>query len=122
MKNVTSKGTNKETYECFDTINDRIKEIRLNNKMTISTVSKLLGYSVDLIKKIESGKRNVTTDHVIDYCNYFKVPSDYILFRKKNKSTKEQLAEQIAELPIHDQLELTKSIIDRLYKLQSNSD
>lgn len=80
---------------------DRIKALRLKEKMNQTQLGELLGVSQDAISKIEKGINNPTVQQIEALSKLFNVTSDYILFG--TESTKD-----IAPI----ELEILKTIRD----------
>lgn len=98
--------------ESDNQIYDRLKKLRESRKLSRTTLAQKFGVCADLIKRLESGTRNLTIDHLSAYHNFFRVSYDYILDGKGSKNSPEKLAEEIANLPADEKKELLKMVID----------
>lgn len=63
----------------MDTIANRIKEIRKENRLSQSSLGKLLGVSQDNVSLWKTGKSYPSVQHVIILAKTFNVSADYIL-------------------------------------------
>ena len=63
----------------MDTIANRIKEIRKENKLSQSQFGKILGVSQDNVSLWETGKSSPSVQHVIIIAKAFNTSADYIL-------------------------------------------
>ena len=61
-------------------IGKRLKDLREQNHMKQSDLSKEWNCKRESISKYETGDRCITMDRLVDYVNTFGVPADYILF------------------------------------------
>lgn len=61
----------------------RIKEIRLENKMTQEKFGKTLAVSQDTISLWEKGESPPSIYHVVKICKIYNVSADYILGLKE---------------------------------------
>lgn len=64
-------------------IADRLKKLRINKNLNLKELAEILNLSDSGISKYENDKANPTANVIINYCNYFNVSSDYILFGKE---------------------------------------
>lgn len=60
-------------------IGDRIKALREKLKLTQEQLSQNIGINVNTIASYERNIREPKLDTVVKFCNYFNVPSDYLL-------------------------------------------
>ena len=60
-------------------IAQRIKEIRLENKLNQSDFGKIISVSQDTISLWEKGKSLPNTEFIIEICKKFNVSADYLL-------------------------------------------
>ncbi len=58
---------------------ERIKELRLEAKLSLRQLANVLNVSANTISRWERGERVPTADHIIALSKYFGVSSDYIL-------------------------------------------
>lgn len=58
---------------------ERIKELRLEKKLSILQLSKEIGVSDATICRWENNKTDVTGENLITLAKFFKVSSDYLL-------------------------------------------
>ena len=65
------------------TINQRIKEIRLENNLNQSDFGKSLSVSQDTISLWEIGKSTPSAELIIEICNKYNVSADYLLGLKE---------------------------------------
>ena len=57
----------------------RLKELRLDRKLTQMDVANAVGVSFGIISKWENSKRQPTLENIKALCLYFKVTSDYLI-------------------------------------------
>lgn len=62
-----------------DKIAQRIKEIRLENKLNQSDFGKSISVSQDTISLWEKGKSLPNTEFIITICKKYKISADYLL-------------------------------------------
>ena len=62
-----------------DTIAQRIREIRVENKLSQADLGKLLSVSQDTISLWERGKSLPNTEFIIEICKKFEISADYLL-------------------------------------------
>lgn len=103
-------GTNIEDCE----IQERIKRLRENRRLSQAELAQIFNVSEDLIKKMENGSRNVTLDHVRSYHDFFHVSFDYLIYGKQERRPMERMLEEIGSLSPDEKKELVKYIIDIL--------
>lgn len=60
---------------------NRLKEIRVQNKITQEELGRLLGVQKAAICKYETGRVAIPGEMLVRLCDYFKVSSDYLLGR-----------------------------------------
>lgn len=60
-------------------IAQRIKEIRLENKLSQSNFGKTISVSQDTISLWEKGKSLPNTEFIIEICKKYNVSADYLL-------------------------------------------
>lgn len=58
---------------------ERLKELRLENKLTQDKLCELTGISQSAISAYEKNAIVPTIDVVIVFCNFFKVSADYLI-------------------------------------------
>lgn len=63
----------------MNTIGQRVKEIRNENKLNQSDFGKILAVSQDTISLWENGKSLPNTEFVIEICKKFNVSANYLL-------------------------------------------
>ena len=61
-------------------------DIRKDNALTIRAIADILGVSKSTYSRWETGEKIIPTEHLVMYCNYFKVSMDFVfgLDRKNN--------------------------------------
>ena len=63
----------------MDIFSKRVKELRLEKKLTVNQLAKEMKMSSSEIYKIESAKVKVRMKTIIKYALYFNISSDYLL-------------------------------------------
>ncbi len=63
----------------METIAARIKETRMDAKLTQEEFGKMLSVSQDNVSLWETGKSVPSTEHIIAICKTFHVTADYLL-------------------------------------------
>lgn len=64
-------------------IGKRLKELRINNKITQQELGDIINVSKVSISGYEKGTRIPSLDTLIELANYFKVSIDYLIGREK---------------------------------------
>ena len=103
-------GTNIEDCE----IQERIKRLRENRRLSQAELARIFNLSEDSIKKMENGSRNVTLDHICSYHDFFRVSFDYLIYGKQERRPKERMLEEIGSLSFDEKKELVQYVIDIL--------
>jgi len=65
---------------------EKMKEIRKENNMLKKDIAKILNLSVFTYSHYETKDTIIPINHLINFCNYFKVSLDYILSLNNNKT------------------------------------
>ncbi len=60
---------------------ERLREIRVKNKMTLRDLAKAIDVSFSTISRWENGEITPTITYLILLCDYFDVSADYLLGR-----------------------------------------
>lgn len=63
----------------YKVIGERIKELRLENKLSQSKLGDLLLVSQDTISLWENNKALPTAEYIISICKIFEISADYLL-------------------------------------------
>jgi len=63
----------------MDNIATRIKELRLEKKMSQAQLGQVIGVNDRTISNYESGKREPDIQTIKKLCDFFEVTSDYLL-------------------------------------------
>ena len=63
----------------YQIIGERIKELRLENKLSQAKLGNLLLVSQDTVSLWEKGKSLPTAEYIIAMCKLFEISADYIL-------------------------------------------
>lgn len=109
------------------TVNERVKEIRKSNELTMEKFGQRLGVGKVAISCIESGKNNVTEQMIKSICREFGYREEWLRDgiepKKPEKLEEDELAEYIEDLlstesPVYT---LIKSILKIYYKLDPKS-
>ena len=58
---------------------DRLKELRLENKLTTKSLGQHVGVSNATISRWENGKNNIKVDELIAVAKFFHVSIDYLV-------------------------------------------
>lgn len=66
-------------------IGDKIRELRLEHRMSQTEFAKAVHASQQAVTKWENGKSEPSSSVIADIANYFNVSSDYLLGRTTNK-------------------------------------
>ena len=61
------------------TSGERLKELRIEKRLTLRELADKLNMSYSNIAMIERGERNLTSDSLKSFCDFFDVSSDYLL-------------------------------------------
>lgn len=71
----------KESKQMFDSKNNRVCELRLENKMTQKELANALNIQRSLLARIETGQRSLTLEKAWKIADYFHVSIDYLVGR-----------------------------------------
>lgn len=63
----------------YQSIGERIKELRLESKLSQAKLGSLLLVSQDTVSLWEKGKSLPTAEYIIAMCKLFEISADYIL-------------------------------------------
>ena len=63
----------------YQIIGERIKELRLENKLSQAKLGSLLLVSQDTVSLWEKGKSLPTAEYIIAKCKLFEISADYVL-------------------------------------------
>lgn len=63
----------------------RIEDLRIDHDLTQQQVADMLGCNREVYRRYEKGIRTIPIDFLIKLADYYKVSTDYILERTKNK-------------------------------------
>lgn len=99
---------------CELNIGKRIREQRMKRKLTQQQLADKLYYTVDSIKKIESGDRIPTIDGAKAFKHFFNVSYDYLLDGKTEPVSIDSLLEAFSKLNNEEQGDFLKYAIDIL--------
>lgn len=66
-------------------IGDKIRELRLEHRMSQTELAKAIHASQQAITKWENGKSEPSSSAITDIANYFNVSSDYLLGRTTDR-------------------------------------
>lgn len=64
---------------------EKIKELRLENKLSLKELSKATGISKSSISRWEKGEVDIKSDELLTLAHFFKVSTDYLLGEKDCK-------------------------------------
>ena len=109
------------------TVNDRVKEIRKTEVLTMENFGEKLGVGRTAISNIENGKRNVTDQMIKSICREFGYREEWLRDgiepKQPPKLEEDELAEYIEDLLSTDNstYTLVKSILKTYNKLDSKS-
>lgn len=78
---------------------DRIKSIRLNEKLTQEEFAEKLGLTRDKVFNIESGRKIIKSDDIENICSKFNINEEWIISGKgvmyKTSSTSKQISNNL---------------------------
>lgn len=109
------------------TVNDRVKEIRKSEKLTLEKFGDKIGVSKGAISKIELGNRNVTDQMIKSICREFGYREEWLRDgiepKQPEKLDEDELAEYIEDLLSTENptYTLIKSILKIYSKLDDRS-
>ena len=66
-------------FMSYQIIAERIKELRLENKLSQAKLGSLLLVSQDTVSLWEKGKSLPTAEYIIAMCKLFEISADYVL-------------------------------------------
>lgn len=109
------------------TVNERVKEIRKNEELTMEIFGERLGVGRTAISNIENGKRNVTDQMIKSICREFGYREEWLRDgiepKQPEKLEETELAEYIGDLlsTENSTYTLIKSILKTYNKLDEKS-
>ena len=109
------------------TVNDRIKEIRKSEELTLEKFGERIGVTKTAISKIELGNRNVTEQMIKSICREFGYREEWLRDgiepKQPEKLDEDELAEYIEDLlsTENSTYTLVKSILKTYNKLDDKS-
>lgn len=68
----------------YEKVGKRIKEARINKKMTQDTLAELIDVNTSFISNIERGKTKMSTETLAKISNHLYVSIDYLIFGNVN--------------------------------------
>ena len=68
-----------QKFMSYQIIGERIKELRLENKLSQAKLGSLLLVSQDTVSLWEKGKSLPTAEYIIAMCKLFEISADYVL-------------------------------------------
>lgn len=77
---------------------ERIKALRVKEKMNQTELGEILGVSQDAISKIEKGINNPTVQQIEALSKFFNVSSDYLLFGIESTKDIEPIEREILRI------------------------
>lgn len=72
-------------------LGQRLRELRIEHKLTQADIGKLLGVGKTSVSGYELGDRDPSSDALIKLSNYFGVSTDYLLGVSKERNNSEDL-------------------------------
>lgn len=67
----------------------RIQDLRIDNDLTIKSISEILGLHRDVYARYEKGLRDFPIDILIKLADYYNCSIDYLVGRTSKKDTNE---------------------------------
>ncbi|MCM1130129.1 MAG: helix-turn-helix domain-containing protein [Roseburia sp.] len=82
--------------------NKRLRELRLEKRMTLRELSEKLNISYSNIAMIERGERNLTADTAKIFSSFFSVSTDYLLglTDERNATISSSIKDQLSDAQI----------------------
>lgn len=69
-----------ESSDLREIIGNRIREYRIENRLTQAEFAEVMDISVNFLSEVENGKKGMSQDTIYRLCKHFKLSADYILF------------------------------------------
>ena len=109
-----------EKKQFFDSLGQRIAEIRLGKKMTQAVLAERLDTTIQFISDLERGEVGISLMNFAKLCTILDVSSDYLLFgvRSDNYAV---LAEKLSGLSARE-MEIFDALVDTLDKKKKKDD
>lgn len=98
----------------MSTFGNRLRELRMQNKLGQKEIGALLSVSDSSIRKYESGDRTPAPDAIKKLAEYFNVSTDYLLGHEKINSN-------LPELNAKDERDIAKELEKMMNNLDSDS-
>ena len=96
---------------------DRLKDIRIENKLTQGELAKRVGISVRMIQKYESGEAKPRQSTIEKLARVLEVSPKYLSCKTENKYSKEQIKQDF----INQEKEIRKKLTENNVILQDQN-
>lgn len=73
-----------ESSDLREIIGNRIREYRIENRLTQAEFAEVMDISVNFLSEIENGKKGMSQDTIYRLCKHFKLSADYVIFGIEN--------------------------------------
>lgn len=110
----TTKKTISTQDDMFTSIEERIKYLRQNRKMSRERLAALMLLSPETIKKMEQGLRGIDLQKVRDLQGIFNVSYEFIIDGEKHQDSKDKILKIFNELSYEEKKEILVSIVQSL--------
>lgn len=106
-------------------IGNRIREYRLENRLTQAEFAEIMDISVNFLSEIENGKKGMSQDTIYRLCKHFKLSADFVIFGVENTIKEaepysvEKLIDYVSKIPL-DELDTLIEYLTSLKKLREH--
>ncbi|MBR1852092.1 MAG: helix-turn-helix transcriptional regulator [Lachnospiraceae bacterium] len=89
-------------------IGNRIREYRLENRLTQAEFAEIMDISVNFLSEIENGKKGMSQDTIYRLCKHFHLSADYIIFGLENTVIKtapctlDDIINYVSKMPLEE--------------------
>jgi len=94
----------------FRIIARRLKQVRLDSKISLNEISRMLTVSVDFMKKFEDGTKIPSFEVVLALCEIYGIPSAYFMLETDQQPVPVVYSKAMIQMYISKTLELRKEI------------
>lgn len=99
-------------------IGDRVRELRISQRLTQAGFSEVIDISINFLSEIENGKKGLSCETLYNICVNFPVSADYILFGKSETEHGYDKIIEIAQCLSDKKLSILIEYLTALQKLK----
>ena len=106
-------------------IGNRIREYRLENRLTQAEFAEIMDISVNFLSEIENGKKGMSQETIYRLCKHFKLSADFVIFgtestvKEKAPCSVDAIIDYVSKIPL-DELDTLIEYLMSLKKLREH--